>query len=81
MAIIDKNALTKEQVKKAMACKTADELIKVAKTEGMELTKAEAEAYLAELADLELDEATLEKAAGGLKFCYDIDHCAMKWAQ
>jgi len=65
---INKNGLTKEQIQKAMACKTADELMKAAKAEGYEITKEEAEAYMAELADFELDEATLSRAAGG--FCY-----------
>ena len=45
---IDKIELTKEQVAKAMACKTAEELMAMAKAEGIELTKEEAEAYLAE---------------------------------
>ena len=71
MAKIDKNDLTREQIEKAIACKTADELIKLAKTEGYELTQEEAEAYLAELADVELDEETLKKAAGG-DSCYFV---------
>ena len=52
---INVNELTKEQIKKAMACETAEELMALAKAEGMELTKEEAEAYMAELADFELD--------------------------
>ena len=71
MAKIDKNDLTREQIEKAIACKTADELIKLAKTEGYELTQEEAEAYLAELADVELGEETLKKAAGG-DSCYFV---------
>lgn len=62
---INRNELTKEQVMKAMQCKTADELIALAKAEGYEITKEEAEAYMAELADVELDEEQLKKAAGG----------------
>ena len=77
----NKKEITKEMVAKAMQCKSAEELMALAKSEGFEITKDEAEAYFAELDDLELDEETLKKAAGGLKFCYDIDHCAMKWAQ
>ena len=65
MANIDGNELTKEQIEKAMACETADELMKLAKAEGYEMTKEEAEAYMAEMADVELDEETLAKAAGG----------------
>ena len=65
---INVNELTKEQIKKAMACETAEELMALAKAEGMELTKEEAEAYMAELADVELDGETLKKVAGGI--CY-----------
>ena len=78
---IDKNAITKEMVVKASGCKTAEELMALAKAEGMEITREEAEAYLAELSDMELDSEALKNVAGGIKFCYDIDHCAMKWAQ
>ena len=62
---IDKNELTTEQIAKAMACETVEELMALAKAEGIELTKEEAEAYMAELEDFELDEATLSKVAGG----------------
>ena len=62
---IDKIELTKEQVAKAMACKTAEELMAMAKAEGIELTKEEAEAYMAELEDFELDGDTLKRVAGG----------------
>ena len=62
---INKNELTKEQITKAMSCETAEELIELAKSEGIELTKEEAEAYMAEMADMELDGETLAKVAGG----------------
>ena len=62
---INKKELTKEQIMKAMQCRTADELMKLAKAEGFDITREEAEAYMAELADVELDEAQLQKAAGG----------------
>ena len=65
MAKINKNELTKEMIEKAMQCETADELIALAKSEGIELTKEEAEAYLAELDDFELDDALLRNVAGG----------------
>ena len=64
---INKNELTKEQIAKAMSCKTAEELMELAKAEGIELTKEEAEAYMAELEDFELDEATMKNVAGGLQ--------------
>ena len=65
MAKINENELTKEQIEKAMACETAEELMAVAKAEGITLTKDEAEAYMAEMTDFELDEATLTQATGG----------------
>ena len=42
-----------------------NELMALAKTEGFEITKDEAEAYFAELADVELDEKMLRNVAGG----------------
>ena len=62
---INKNEITKEMVAKAMQCKNADELIALAKTGGFE----EAEAFMAELVDVELDANTLKNVAGG-GFCY-----------
>ena len=62
---INKNELTKEMIAKAMQCRTVDELVALAKAEGFEITKDEAEAYFAELADVELDEKALRNVAGG----------------
>ncbi len=62
---IDKSKITKEMLEKAAMCQTADKLIALAKTAGFEITKAEAEAYLDELHNIELDKKTLEKIAGG----------------
>ena len=68
---IDKTKITKDMLEKAMKCQTADELIALAKTEGFEITKEEAEAYLAELDNIELDDKTLDKVAGGFRY----DNC------
>ena len=65
---INKNEITKEMLEKAMQCKTADELIALAKTGGYELTKEEAETYMTELSDYELDGIALKSIAGGK--CY-----------
>lgn len=65
MATIDRHTLTQDQIEKAIECKTADELMDAAKSEGFNLTPEEAEAYMAELDDFELDEEMLKKAAGG----------------
>ena len=61
---INKNELTKEMIAKAMQCETAEDLVALAKSEGIEITKAEAEAYLAEMSDVELDENAVKKVAG-----------------
>ena len=74
MKTIKRDELTKEMIEKALACKTAEELMAAAKAEGYEMTKDEAEAYMAEIADFELDDATLSKAAGGS--CYT--KCALE---
>ena len=65
MAKINVNELSREQIEKAMACETAEELMALAKAEGIELTKEEAESYLAELEDFELDGDMLKRVAGG----------------
>ena len=70
MKKVDPSELTKEQIQRAMACKTADELLALAKSDGIEMTKIEAEAYIAEMADLDMDEETLVKRGGD--FCWDF---------
>ena len=62
---INEKQITNEMIAKAMQCETADELIALANSEGFELTKEEAEAYLVELEDFELDSDVLQKVAGG----------------
>ena len=70
---INKNELTKEQIAKAMSCETAEELMELAKTIGVELTKEEAEAYMVEMEDVELDSDTLKQVAGGgMSYCSDL---------
>jgi len=48
-----------------MYCKTAKELMALAKADGFEMTEEEAEAYKAELEDFELDDEILKQVAGG----------------
>ena len=72
MAKINVNELSREQIEKALACETAEELMALAKANGHEITKEEAEACMADLADFELDEATLQQAAGGSPTIKDI---------
>ena len=62
---ISKNELTKEMIAKAMQCHTSEELRAYAKSEGYDITQEEAEAYLDEFSDVELDETSLKHVAGG----------------
>ena len=62
---LDLNSFTKEQIEKAMECKTPEELIELAKKAGVELTLEQAEAYLDEMDNIELDAEALENVAGG----------------
>ena len=71
---INKNELTKEQIAKAIACKTVEELMELAKSEGVELTKEEADAYMAEMEDMELDSESLKSVAGG--YCHRTTPCS-----
>ncbi len=57
--------LTEEQVKKAMACKTADELLALAKSWGVEMTREQAEEYLAKMKTMELTDEEIVHVAGG----------------
>ena len=72
---IDRSKLTKEMLEKAAMCQTADELIALAKTQGIAITKDEAEAYLDELDDFELPPEALENVAGGAFMACD-DGCS-----
>ena len=58
--------LKKALIEKAMHCKNAEELMALAESEGISLTKEEAEAYLAEMEDVELDgkSCTVREALG-----------------
>ena len=65
---IDKSKITKEMLEKAAQSETADELVALAKASGITLTKEEAEAYLSEMDNMELDQQALDQVAGGM--CY-----------
>ena len=63
--------LTTEQMQKAAACKSAEELQALAKSEGIELTDEEAEAYFAELNNVRVSDDELDAVAGGKEPCDD----------
>ena len=64
---INKNEITKEMLEKAMQCETVDDLLALAKEEGIVITKEEAEAYLDEFSECELSDGDLKHVAGGMK--------------
>lgn len=76
---INEKEITKEMLAKAMQCKGVDDLMDLAKANGFDITKEEAEAYLAELDDQELDGEVLKSVAGGKEYmeCYFdcVDNC------
>ena len=61
--------LSEEVIAKAMQCETPEQLVELAKSEGVDLTLEEAEAHLAETDDIELDRTQLKAVAGG--WCAD----------
>ncbi len=75
---INPNELSKETIEKALACKTPEELMKLAKAEGYELTRDEAESYLLEMEEVELTDAELKQAAGGVCW-YNADQLTLPW--
>ena len=72
--------LTKDQIVAASQCRSAEELIAMAKTVDVDLTKEEAEAFLLEFSNNKLDGEMLEQIAGGTNVCYVVDGCAFKCA-
>ena len=70
MKKLDRSELTQEQIELAMKCDTAADLVALAKERNYEMTEAEADAYLSELADFKLDSEALKKVAGG--GCYSV---------
>ena len=75
---INKNEITKEMVEKALQVKDIENLMAIAKAEGIDLTQEEAEAYMSEIDDLELDSTQLRSVAGGgcYKDCVNINKSA-----
>ena len=51
---INKNEITQEMIEKAMKCKTADELMALAKSEGFEITKTKRKPILRNFPTLSL---------------------------
>jgi hypothetical protein len=56
---------TKEQIEKAAACKSSDELLTLADSQGISLTKDEADKYFQQLSGVALSADDIEGVAGG----------------
>ncbi len=64
---INGNEIPKEVMAKAITCETPEELMKLAEEQGITLTVEQAEAYLAEMEEIDLDSEQLRQAAGGME--------------
>ena len=65
--------ISEELMEKAMQCDSVEEIIKLAGDNGIEISKEEAEAFLDEYSDIELDEEMLDMASGGGEYdCEDM---------
>ena len=62
-------AISRELIAKAMMCDTPEDFVKLAKENGIEMTKEEAEAYLTEMEDISLDSEQRKSVAGGIIIC------------
>lgn len=78
MAEYNGKELTPELIQKAESCKSVEELLALAKDNGIEVTAEEAQAYLDEFSSQELSLDDLDDVAGGNcgKVCYLINGCS-----
>lgn len=57
--------ISRDVLAEAMRCNSPEELMKLAKEQGVEITKEEAEVYISEIEDVDLDGEMLRQVAGG----------------
>ncbi len=62
---INGKEIPKEVLAKAMTCDTPEELVKLVKEQGVEITAEQAEAFLSQLDEVDLDSEQLRQVAGG----------------
>ncbi|SEH33069.1 hypothetical protein [Selenomonas sp. KH1T6] len=65
MPQVNGKEVSREILAEAMQCESPEDLVKLGKERGIELTAEEAEAFLAEMEEIDLDSEMLEKVAGG----------------
>ena len=75
--------LTPEMIEKAKAAKTAEELLELAKANGMEMTADEAKTYFAQLNPKsgELNDDDLDLVSGGVDGCFSFGNSIRKGAK
>ena len=62
--------ITKDMLATAMQCKSADELMELAKSKGYDITQEQAEAYIEQFSSYELSDEELDDiSSGGNKWC------------
>ncbi len=60
--------ISKEMLATAMQCKTADELVELAKSKGYDITQEQAEAYLEQFSSYELTDKELDDISSGAEW-------------
>ena len=56
----------KDMLAAAMQCKTADELVELAKSKGYDITQEQAEAYIEQFSSYELSDEELDEISSGI---------------
>ena len=57
--------ISQQAINEALRCDTVDALLEVAEKHGIDLTREEAEVFLEEMDDIDLDHKVLAMVAGG----------------
>ena len=65
MPKIKGNEISQQAINEALRCDTVDALLEVAEKHGIDLTREEAEVFLEEMDDIDLDHKVLAMVAGG----------------
>lgn len=67
--------ISEELIREAQECKSNEELVQLAKENGIEITAEEAEAFLEETVDVELDAEDLDEVTGGSCWSHKNEDC------
>ncbi len=62
---IDGKEISKELMAKTLTCDSPEELVKLAKESGLELTTEQAKTFLEEMDEMDLTKEQLQQVAGG----------------